>query len=298
MTEDQDVAAIATIESVATPAAMRTTRRRPHRTATKFTGNFQPHVARKPLQRDGSVGPGSYGSAVSTGRQSLSSRDTAPSFSFGLPRPITPKARQQVGFVQAQRELDHTIVYSYQSNPGPGSYVQTSAIGSQCLSQNCTQASVKFGAQKREAGAKAYVPGFTEKDNAGINSPGPSMYSPNYNSPKDKAPQYTLRCRYKTPKETTAVPGAGTYNAVSSMLTQPSSRLASCSNTRFGKAERDGGLLGHDRPPGPGAYDHSTSFLCELDQFSASTTLQQPPSFTFGTGNRGSRFISGDPIDD
>jgi len=284
--------------SPAKPVVRSIRRKSPSGASTGFTGKFQPHVARKPLACNGSVGPGSYNNADSMRGQALSARATAPSFSFGLHRPSSKKEREKAGFEAANRQLDHTVVFSYQKNPGPGSYTNTSAIGSQSLSKNTTQASVKFGGQHRDAGLKSYVPGFTEKDNAGMNSPGPSMYSPDYNAPKQRAPIYTMRCQYKPLKETTAVPGAGTYNATSSMLSQPSSRLASCASTRFGKEERDGVGVGHDLPPGPGNYDHSTSFLCELDQFSSCTTLQQPPSFTFGTGNRGSKFISGDPLDD
>ena len=40
---------------------IRAIRRKPYKTASKFSGKFQPHVARKPLACDGSVGPGSYG---------------------------------------------------------------------------------------------------------------------------------------------------------------------------------------------------------------------------------------------
>jgi hypothetical protein len=70
------------------------------------------------------------------------------------------------------------------------------------------------------------------------------------------------------------------------MAQQPLSKKASCSNTRFGKSERE--TIDINEGPGPGTYDIGSGFT------GYSTN---GGTFTFGTGHRASFYINGDKID-
>jgi hypothetical protein len=90
------------------------------------------------------IGPGSYTSPVSLGKQVSSRRGNAGKTTFG-------KADRERSKVAVQPEISPAVLKAVQANPGPGTYdTATSSVGKQALGANATAARALFGTAERD----------------------------------------------------------------------------------------------------------------------------------------------------
>ena len=217
-------------------------------TAQRFNFNSKPGNA--------PPGPGQYTNRSAVGTQVSSAMTSSPIFGFGsstrehqakvfvsqehaklqgssdAPGPeynlisavgkqVHSKTVEQPAWVMGKSErfgYDH--VKRAAGAPGPGTYVQTPAVGPQVASTKPSTPRFGFGTSNRDHQAKVYLSPEHEKTTAGREAPGPGTY--------------------------TLTPSTGNK--------QPQSNLHSAAAWGFGTASRFTAVKGTATGPGPGSY--------------------------------------------